>query len=109
MPAGEPPNARHAHPKHRPVADIDVVFADEVEPPVIFDPEDGEARRDGAQSRPVLDEDWHDMGGDQQAAARVDVKGPAVNAVRIDVPDQARLTRRLVDRIHREIVFSLIR
>ena len=46
------------------------------------------------------------MRGDQQAAAWVDVKGPAVNTARIDVLDQSRLAGRLVDRIHREIVFS---
>ena len=98
--------ARHAHPQHRPVADIDVVFAHEVEPAVGIDPEDGEARRYGAQGRAVLDRERHDMGGDRQAAGRVDMKRPAVNAARINVLDQARLAGRPVDRIHREIVFA---
>src|SRR5271169_341279 len=96
----------HAHPKHRLVSDIDVVFVDEVEPAAVVDPKDGQARWHGAQGFTVLHKEWHDVRGDQQAAARVDMKSPTVNTVRVDVLDQTRLAGRRVDRIHREIVFS---
>src|SRR6516162_5639454 len=94
----------HAHPKHRLV--VDVVFADEVEPAVAVDPEDGQARWYDPQGWAVLHRERHDVRGDQQAAAWIDVKRPAVNAARIDVLDQARLTSRLLDRVYSEIVFS---
>ena len=97
-----PLQCHHAHPEHRPVADIDLVFADEVQPAVVFDPEDGEARGDGVQGCAVSNNKRHDVRGNQQAAARVDMKSSAANAARMDVLDQARLAGRRVDRIGRE-------
>ena len=96
----------HAHPKHRLVADVDVVFAGEVEPAVAVDPEDGQARWYDPQGCAVLHRERHDVRGDQQAAAWIDMKCPAVNAAAVDVLEQARLAGRRVDRVYSEIVFS---
>ena len=96
----------HAHPKHRLVADIDIVFANEIELAVVVYPEHREAGRYDTDRSPLFDRQRHDMGGDQHAPAGVDVKCSAVDAARIDMLDQARLAGRRVDRIRREIVFS---
>ena len=42
---GEGASCDHPHPEHRPVSDIDVIFANEVEPAFVVDPKNGEARR----------------------------------------------------------------
>src|SRR6516165_6361151 len=88
----------HAHPEHRLVSDIDVVFADEVEPAAVVDPKDSKTRWHGAQGSIILHKERHDVCGDQQAPARVDMKSATVNTVRLDVLDQTGLAGRRVDR-----------
>ena len=54
----------------------------------------------------LLDRQPHDMGRDQQPAARVDVEGAAMDAAGVDMLDRVGLAGRGVDRINRERVFA---
>src|SRR6516162_9695985 len=81
----------HAHPKHRLVADIDIVFANEIELAVVVYSEHREAGWYDTDRSPLFDRQRHDMGGDQYAPAGVDVKCSAVDAARIDMLDEGRL------------------
>ena len=96
-------NLHHPHPPHRLVADIDVVFTHVIELAVAANAEQRQAARHLAA---VPQFDALDMRRDQQLAGGVDVEGPTVDAVRIDMLDRAWLAGIGVDCIGGERVLA---
>ena len=96
----------HSHPEHGLVADIDIVFAGESQLAVVAHAKHRQTCGYRLYRVPVPHIDRQVMLCDEQPPARVDMKSATVNAARIDVLDQARLTSRLLDRVYSEIVFS---
>jgi hypothetical protein len=68
----------HPHPEHGFVADVDIVFAHEGQLAFIANAEHRQASRHCLHRIPILHIDRQIMFSDQQASARVDVKGTRV-------------------------------
>src|SRR6476620_5062729 len=98
----------HAHPEHELVADVNVVLAHERELAVVSDAEcrkPGRAR-DDLVTLPHIHRQivlCH-----EQASARVDVEGARMYFLRLDVLDQRRLARCLIDRVHGDAVLAAL-
>ena len=96
----------HTHPEHSLVADVDIVFAREGQLAVIADAEQREAGRYCPDRIAVPHIHRQIVLRDQNAAARVDVKGAGVDLLRLDVLDRSWLAGGLIDRIHDDAVFT---
>src|SRR5579872_6055775 len=99
-------NLHHAHPEHLPIADINIVFAREVELAVGTDAEHGQAGGHLANRVTIAHRQAHDVRRHKQPPARIDVEIAAMDAARIDVLDRARLAGYRVQRKHRQRVLA---
>src|SRR5437588_6230 len=94
----------HAHPPHERLADLNIVAAHVTQLAVVRDAEDRQGRRHRHDCGAFAHFHRTDMRDHEQAAARVDVECPRMEALRVGVLYQRRLTGRLVDRENREAV-----
>ena len=98
----------HPHPEHGSVTDVDFVLAREGQLAVIADAENRQAGGECLYRVAVPHIDRQIIFGDQQAPARVDVKGAWMYLLGLDVLDQCRLPGGLIDRVDDDAVFTTL-
>src|SRR6516162_3042160 len=103
-----PLQRHHPHPEHHLVADVDVVFTHEGQLAVVADTKHRQAGGYWRCRIAVPHIHWQIVLRDQNAAARVDVKGAGVDLLRLDVLDRSWLAGGLIDRIHDDAVFTAL-
>src|SRR6516165_2958025 len=103
-----PLQRHHPHPEHHLVADVDVVFTHEGQLAVVADTKHRQAGGYCLYRIAVPHIHRQIVLRDQNAAARVDVKGAGVDLLRLDVLDRSRLAGGLIDRIHDDAVFTAL-
>ncbi len=81
-------------------ANVDIVTADELQPPVRSDPEQSESCRDVADLGPISNMKPHDMRRDEQAPAGIDLKIATVDSSGIDVLNNPWFACRRIDPVH---------
>jgi hypothetical protein len=99
-----PLQRHHPHPEHHLVADVDVVFAHEGQLAVAADAKHRQAGRYCLYRIAVPHIHRQIVLRDQNAAARIYVKGAGVDLLRLDVLDRSWLAGGLIDRIHDDAV-----
>ena len=96
----------HAHPEHRPFANIDVVFVREGELAVITHTKHCQPGGYGLHVVAVPPLHRQIVFRDEQPPARVDVESARVNFLGLDMLDRFRFAGRLIDCKHHDAVFA---
>src|SRR5580704_16596574 len=101
--SGQSDNSR---PEQLPRAQVQVIFPYEIELAVASHPKYGQAARDSLHPACIANGLLHRIGRNEYSATGIDGKRARVNPLGVNILDQRRFARFLIDREHGDIIFS---